>query len=353
MSTAAKYQLTSPLASSKVDAETGIIRDVALVSIGEAAGHSTRIDQKTLEMFYALVKGQTVKAFVNHSDNPKPTEAVGIYSGFYIDVEAGVMRAAQFQAFKAFRENSKEAYDTLFEMAAIAPESFGISANFYLDLETASDGGDPYARPTHVESFDIVCTPAANKALFSRKPDDEKPLDAPKEMIQQQSSPDVSKIQLHSFMKLIYAQFSANPKALSRACQLAAEAPADKPVTEEEVIAKVELEMDAEEQAAIIAERDALIAKVTELEAKVAELSPKADNESALNTKVAELSAKNAEQVTQIAQLSKGRARFGAAPVVIGKPDGKDAPTLTRAQFTALDPKAQGEHFAVGGKLTE
>lgn len=345
MPTPAKYQSASPLASSKVDADSGIIRDVALVSIGDASGHSTRIDQKTLEMFYALVSGQTVKAFINHSDNPKPTEAVGIYSGFYIDVAAGVLRASQFQAFKAFRENDPQAYETLFEMAATAPESFGVSANFYLDLEKAEDGGDPYARPTHVESFDIVCTPAANRALFSQKTIDTPPASvqvAPE--VETQSHINKTKSNPLYIVKQIFAKFSANPKALTRACQLAAEMPEG--TKEEEIIDKVEEEVDAEAYAALVAERDALKAKVAEFEAKVAEQAPKVEEAAALSTKVKELE-------TTVAQLSKSRGRFGAAPVITGAAAGKEPVTITRAQFDAMPHGERDAHMKAGGKITD
>lgn len=348
MPTAAKYQSAAPLATSKVDAEAGIIRDVALVSIGEASGHETRIDQKTLEMFYALVSGQTVKAFINHSDNPKPTEAVGIYSGFYIDVAAGVLRASQFQAFKAFRENDAQAYETLFEMAATAPDAFGVSANFFLELEEATDGGHPFARPTHVESFDIVCTPAANRAFFSKKPENEKTVDTTPDngkassVVETQSH--LNKKSPISKMKQIYAKFSANPKALTRACQLAAEMPED--TKEEVIIDKVEEEIDAEAYAAVIAENAALKAKVAEFEAKVAEQEPKVAEAAALSTKVTELTE-------QVAKLSKARGRFGAAPINTGKDAGKEPVTITRAQFNALSHPERETHMKSGGKITD
>ena len=64
---------------------------------------------------------------------------------------------------------------------------------------------------------------------------------------------------------------------------------------------------------------------------------------------------KIAEQDGQIAELSKRTRSFGTRPVNVGKPvaEVKPAPILSRSQFSALDPKAQGEHFAAGGKLTE
>jgi hypothetical protein len=144
-------------------------------------------------------------------------------------------------------------------------------------------------------------------------------------------------------LKSIFAHFAANPKALPLIAKFAAELPDDaKP---EDVIDKVELALSDEEQAALVAERDALAVEVEALKAEIAALKPEAD-------KAAELSAKVTEQADQIAQLSKRTARFGIRPVNTGKPEVKEVKSLTRAEFSALNPVAQGEHVAAGGKIT-
>lgn len=362
-----KFDQSAPLTSSRVDAEKGIIRDVALISIGEAKGHEQRIDQKTLEMFYALVGGKTVKAFLNHTDNPKPTEAVGLYSGFYIDQKAGVLRASQFQAFKAFRENDPQAYQTLFEMADTAPDTFGISANFYHDLEQASDGGNPLSRPTLVESFDIVCTPAANKALFSvvDKVETQSQLvvdtdkkEVSEEVLNETQSQKIA-LSINSAnqptitikMKAIYNAFKDRPEALARAVKFAAEAPDG--TTEAQVVDAVKTELDAIDQAALIAERDALAAKVAELTAQVAALTGIADTAEEMKAKCSTLSANAEKQAALIAELSIGRSRYGVAPIKTGVAEVKEVKTITRAEFSILSPEAQNSHFRCGGKLSD
>ncbi len=343
----AQYDLTAPLASSQVDAENGVIRDVALISVGEASGHGQRIDRKTLEMFYALVKGKTVKAFLNHTDNPKPTEAVGIYSGFYLDLDAeGVLRASQFQAFRAFRENNKAEFDTLFEMAADAPEAFGISANFFHDLEEATDGGNPYSRPTHVESFDIVCTPAANKALFSKKDVDDpaKEEQQPIKEIETQSQ-QASQFNFLTMTKAVFAHFAANSKALPHIAKFAAEA--DEKATDADIISKVELALSEDEQAALVKERDDLLSENSRLKGEIEALKPKADKEAELSKKVTDLEA----TVAKFEKASRGRYQ-GAAPVNTGRQD-EPKKITTKAEFDAMTPTQKSEFSVNGGRITE
>ena len=356
MSSLVRYYNDAPLELTNVDQEAGILRNVALMSIGEAAGHGCRVDLATLQGLFKLAQGKSIKAYLNHSYNPAPTEVVGVFSGIYIDNEKGVLRASQFKALDAFKTHNRQAFDTLFELATTAPESFGVSVVIYQNIEDAADGGSAYIRPISIDSADFVSSPAANKALFSQ----ENPVDVSAEAIQETipeaplpvaveqslSTPLAANInRTLSMSKALYSAFKDRPEALLKAVAYAAEAPDG--TTDEQIVDKVQTEFDAADQEALIAERDGLKAKVAELEAKIAELSPEA-------AKVAELSAKIAEQAGQLAEFAKRTARFGVRPVAI-KPvaEDKPAPVLTRAQFAALDPKAQGEHFAARGKLIE
>ncbi len=336
---ACQYISAEPLAAAKVDAAAGILRDVAIMSIGEAAGHGCDVDTVTLTKLFELTQGKTVKAFLNHSWNPSPDEVVGVFSGLYIDTSTGVLRASQFQALGAFKTHNAKAYDTLFELAAIAPDSFGVSVSIYQDLawklsdgtEMLTDGwgnkpekavGDkPFIRPTFIESADFVSSPAANTALFSREPKkpetkSQEALDIAAAKATQEKQTEIQSQQLaaqkktFSTMKAVFAHFAANPKALPFIAKFTAEMPdGAKP---EDVIAKVELALSEEEQAAVVAERDALKTQVSELQAEVAKLKPDAD-------KTAELSKEVDGLKTQVAQFGKSRARFGATPIAIAK----------------------------------
>lgn len=368
--TAPKFLQGSPLAASRVDREAGVIRDAAIVSIGEALGHQQRVDAKSLSMLFELSQQSAWQSFVLHSWEHPPTESIGLFSGVYIDAAAGVLRGT-FSALKAFMEHCRADFDTLMEMAEKAPETFGLSIDFDLDsVWTMSDGSEveavpvddtdtsghrwkakplgatadefPVVRPTKVRSVDFVQEPAANKALFSA-------IDKPRKTLQQshidietQSHKQPTKKPTFS-VKAIYARFKDSPKALHRAVQLAAETPDAK---EDEIIAKVEEEVEDEEYKALVAERDGLKAKVGELEAKLAELQPKAEKSDQLSKDVDSLK-------TQMAQLSKSRGRFGAAPVNTGAPGGKGPATITRAQFDAMPHPDRNAHMAAGGKVVD
>lgn len=376
MPTSAKYQSAAPLASSKVDAEAGIIRDVALVSIGEAAGHGVRIDEKSLSLFFGLAQESPFQSFIKHDDDHSPAEVTGLFSGTYIDAGAGVLRA-NWTALNAFREHNKAEFSTLIELAEKAPATFGLSMDFdRKNVWTMKDGSEveaqpiykktgdgreyfagwkdkpvgatddelPVVRPYNLRSADFVQEPAANAALFSAQKTIDTPPDNGKANSSAETQSHLNKKSPIFKMKQIYAKFSANPKALARACQLAAEMPED--TKEEAIIAKVEDEVDEETYNALVAERDQLKAKVAEFEAKLAEQEPKVEEAAALSTKVTELTE-------QVAKLSKARGRFGAAPVNHGAAAGKEPATITRAQFNAMSHPERNAHMSAGGKVTE
>lgn len=349
-----RHYTAAPLELTNVDPESGIMRNVALMSIGEALGHNCRVDLASLQGLFQLTTGKSIKAFLNHSYNPAPTEVVGVFTGIYIDAEKGVLRASQFKALDAFKNHNRQAYDTLFELAITAPDSFGVSVSIYQELEDAEDGGAAYIRPTSIESADFVSSPAANKALFSQN----SALDVSKEPIQEiiaEPAPRVvveavslSKVNPNTTIimlaKSIYSAFKDRPEAILKAVAYAADAPEG--TTEEQVVGAIQEQLDAADQQAIIDENAALKSKVAELEAKVAELSPEA-------AKVEGMSAKIAEQDVQLAEFSKRTARFGVRALSVGKPVEGAAPAkvLTRAEFNALSPNDQSAHFSAGGKL--
>lgn len=321
MSSPVRYYNEAPLELTNVDQEAGILRNVALMSIGEAAGHSCRVDLATLQGLFKLAQGKSIKAYLNHSYNPAPTEVIGVFSGIYIDNKKGVLRASQFKALDAFKTHNRQAFDTLFELATTAPESFGVSVVIYQNLEDSEDGGSAYIRPISIDSADFVSSPAANKALFSQenpvdvlvKPIQEITPEAPLPVAVEQeiSTPPPAAHFKSNTMKAIYSAFKSRPEALLKAVAYAAEAPEG--TTDEQIVDKVQTEFDEADQAALIAERDALKIEVEALKAKIAELSPEA-------AKVEEMGKKIADQEGQIAELSKRTRSFGTRPVNVGKP---------------------------------
>lgn len=364
MSTQARYQVTT-LETAKIDPEAGTIRGVSIMTAGEAQGHGLRVDMGTLQKLNALATNGGVKAFLNHSMMPAPTEAIGIFSGFYMEPEADGQPAklrATFTALKAFREYSKKEYATLMELAEVAPASFGVSVSIWQDVEDAEDGGSPYIRPTAFDSADFVSTPAANKSLFASKTGiDISDTTAQTVVSDNQIQPSLKPEYTRPTMKMIQAKFSANTSALARAVKYMAE---DETITEEAVVAKVDAELSAEEvdgikqaNAQLTADNSALTAKVGELEAKLAELQPAADKlpaaEAAATAAKDELSKVKAELSASVAKL----ARYGVAPVktvVVSADPAPVAPVAkvaTAAEFSAWSPSEKMEFSRKGGRI--
>lgn len=176
-------------APSKVDREAGTIEQISILTAGEAKGHNMMISQKTLESSITLLIGKQIPAYLSHSGamgDRLLTEA-GYFSGFYRDKDK--IRATRFVALESFKKYEPEKYDRLFEIAEVAPQSFGVSIVFEgqlfwemadgsevgmdVGLEAPENArfGMPTVRPLKITSADFVDTPAANGALFSGKVD--------------------------------------------------------------------------------------------------------------------------------------------------------------------------------------
>jgi hypothetical protein len=175
---------------SKVDREAGRIEGISIISSGEAKGHHMMISQKTLESSITLLLGKSLPAYVSHggaSGDRLLTEA-GYFSEFYRDKDK--IRANKFVALESFKKYEAEKYERLFEIAEVAPESFGVSIVFegqlFWEMADGSEMGMdvgfeapenarfsvPTVRPLAITSADFVDTPAANGALFSGKVDE-------------------------------------------------------------------------------------------------------------------------------------------------------------------------------------
>lgn len=174
-----------------VNAEAGTIEGISIISAGEAKGHGMMISEKSLESAITLLMGKSLPAYLSHDNafgDRLLTEA-GMFSGFYRDGEQ--IRAQKFKAFESFKKYDREKYDRLFEMASMAPNTFGVSIVFEGQLFwEMADGSErsmelgldtpenarfdvPTIRPLAITSADFVDTPAANAALFSEKVDTE------------------------------------------------------------------------------------------------------------------------------------------------------------------------------------
>lgn len=171
------------------------LTDVSVLTIGEAKGHGIFIDETTLRQFITLTLGKSVKGYLRHAGwEDRTGKEIAVFSGFYLDTEAGSVRARRCEFLRAFRASvipeEQRAFQTIMEMARKAPESFGLSIVFDGDpvvkladgSEMPADPADPkladmqlFARITKVNSIDFVDSPAANPSLFSMKDQDPAP----------------------------------------------------------------------------------------------------------------------------------------------------------------------------------
>ena len=172
-----------------VDREAGTIMDVSILSAGEAKGHGMMISQKTLESSITLLLNKSLPAYLSHSgaSGDRLLTEAGYFSGFYRDKDK--IRASKFTALESFKKYEPEKFDRLFEIAEVAPHSFGVSIVFEGQLFwEMSDGSElpmdvgfdvpenarfdvPTVRPLTITSADFVDMPAANGALFAAKVD--------------------------------------------------------------------------------------------------------------------------------------------------------------------------------------
>ena len=126
-----------------IDAAAATIKNVSVITAGEARGHGMQIDEKT-----------------DHYSGFN--EIVGALKNFTIDGDQ--LRADLFLL------KNHDATARIIEMAELMPDTFGLSISFSGEHE--ENGDTTFARCSEIYSADLVDTPAANPTgLFSAKVD--------------------------------------------------------------------------------------------------------------------------------------------------------------------------------------
>ncbi|MEM7789793.1 MAG: hypothetical protein AAF546_00195 [Verrucomicrobiota bacterium] len=269
------YQFSADYAVS----DDGSLSNVSLLSIGEADGHGQSFDLKSLQTAFALLSGQSLKAFNGHSFAPKASDAVGVFQGIHIDASAGKLRSSTLQWMAAFKKHREAEYDSLLEMAREHPETFGVSVTGKIDLVWVTKRGDEidafedwlYDRPApegtindlpavrfkKLYSADFVGSPAANDdGLYSSKSKISKP----------DSKKDNQEFAMN-ILQQIQSAYGAKPEALAEAINYATANP-------EADFAKIQTHLAQFEAEQASAAKDA---KITELEGKYAAEKTRAD----------------------------------------------------------------------------
>jgi hypothetical protein len=129
---------------------------VSILEIGEAKGHDLFVDKKSLESALGIMQKAKngVKVKMNH--------------GTGLDAVVGFARNPRIEGNRLVADlrllRNSPHYGLIKEMAAEAPDQFGVSLAFVNESETI-DGKD-YIRPQSIASADLVSSPAATNGLF-------------------------------------------------------------------------------------------------------------------------------------------------------------------------------------------
>ena len=145
-----------------IDAAAATIKNVSVITVGEARGHGMRIDEKTLLQVKAAAETYAGGLKVKTDHYSGFNEIVGALKNFTIDGDQ--LRADLFLL------KNHDATARIIEMAELMPDTFGLSISFSGEHE--EDGDTTFARCSEIYSADLVDTPAANPTgLFSAKVD--------------------------------------------------------------------------------------------------------------------------------------------------------------------------------------
>jgi hypothetical protein len=158
------------VASGRIDRRRGIIRDVVVITAGEAKGHGMQVDETTLEQVKdcaeTYVGGLAVR-FAQEDHGGGAANIVGNLRNWRMgtldDSDVKCLRA-DLQLLKAHAD-----YPLILEMAEIMPESFGLSIMFS-GVHDEKDG-ERFARCAELYGCDIVKNPAANPTGLFSEPD--------------------------------------------------------------------------------------------------------------------------------------------------------------------------------------
>ena len=154
--------ITFAASAGVIDAQTGIIRGVSLITKGPALGHGVMIDDKTLEQVKAAAEQYAggLKVKLDHSGGAG--DIVGYIDTLRIEGEKllGDLHLLESSVHRAY----------ILEIAERIPDTFGLSIAFSGPSEKSADKLTTLQRCSEIYSVDLVSEPAANpNGFFSRK----------------------------------------------------------------------------------------------------------------------------------------------------------------------------------------
>jgi hypothetical protein len=154
--------ITFAASAGVIDAQTGIIRGVSLITKGPALGHGVMIDDKTLEQVKKAAEQYAggLKVKLDHSGGAG--DIVGYIDTLRIEGEKllGDLHLLESSVHRAY----------ILEIAERIPDTFGLSIAFSGPSEKSADKLTTLQRCSEIYSVDLVSEPAANpNGFFSRK----------------------------------------------------------------------------------------------------------------------------------------------------------------------------------------
>jgi hypothetical protein len=154
--------ITFAASAGVIDAQTGIIRGVSLITKGPALGHGVMIDAKTLEQVKAAAEQYAggLKVKLDHSGGAG--DIVGYIDTLRIEGEKllGDLHLLESSVHRAY----------ILEIAERIPDTFGLSIAFSGPSEKSTDKLTTLQRCSEIYSVDLVSEPAANpNGFFARK----------------------------------------------------------------------------------------------------------------------------------------------------------------------------------------
>ena len=157
-----EHVITFAASAGVIDAETGIIRGVSLITEGPALGHGVMIDAKTLQQVKAAADLYSGGLKVKLDHNSGAGEIIGFISNLRI-VGSKLLGDLNLLASSPHR-------GYVLEIAQKIPDTFGLSIAFSGPSEPSSDKLTTLQRCSEIYSVDLVSEPAANPdGFFSRK----------------------------------------------------------------------------------------------------------------------------------------------------------------------------------------
>ena len=174
-STTPIFQTTTP----SIDKENGIIKNVLVISEGEAKGHNLFLNQEFLDCTVTLGNDSSkgIKARFGHPN--MCSTALGTYIGRYKNFhkENNIVLADLYLDETARISPNGNLYDYILSLAASNPDSFGSSIAFKCgkintltekDNQTEEVFTRNYATIESLHAVDLVDEPAATNGLFAQ-----------------------------------------------------------------------------------------------------------------------------------------------------------------------------------------